>query len=113
MLLGLIWYGLLKITNKLERWTQSATAVFGTAGILNLISLPVFMNSEQFMRPSPGDPVSVAMYAATALFIWDIAVNTRIVRETIEVRTSFAVGISLVIRYISIGVIGMLFGLSG
>ena len=104
------WYFLLMMTNRLDRWHQSISALFGTSIILNLISLPLFLSSVQAEQTALDTKPSLAGITIVIIWCWDIAVTSRIIRFTLEVRTVIAIGISLalsiVIRFVLINIFG-------
>ena len=111
VLIAVSWRLLLRFTNRMDRWLQSASAIYGTSGVIGLAALPAFINSSSLSQSSDQAPVFVGL-AILAIVIWDIAITARIIRETIEVTTVVAVAISLGLRYLYVTIIGTLFTLS-
>ena len=104
------WHLLLRITGKLERWHQSISAIFGTGALLNIVSMPLIVTSINTGAAMDAQRPGIASYTFLLLWIWDIAITSRIVRETIEVRLLHAVGLSfvlsLVIRFVLVSLFG-------
>lgn len=86
------------------RWTQTLSALFGTSGLLSLLSLPLagFSGSE----PGP-----VVMVTSLVLFFWSFAVDGHIWRHALD--TSFAVGlaVAVVLFAVSMSIITSVTGL--
>lgn len=99
LLLGLGWIILLQITGKMERWHQSVSAVYGCAAILNLVSLPIVASGITNGALEQGDRPGLVSFTLIALWIWEIGVTARIIRESIEVRLGSAIGISLLMSF--------------
>lgn len=71
-----------------SRWGQTLTALFGTSGMLSLLSLPLAIAGST--EPSP-----VATVASLVLFFWSFTVDGHIWRHALD--TSFAVGLAVAV----------------
>lgn len=111
LLLGAAWLVVLQLSRKMARWYQSASAIYGTSAIMNLVSLPVISGSipvstdgNSAVQPGFG------AFILISLWLWEIAVTARIVRESIEIRMSMAIGISLLMSFVLQFIMINLFG---
>jgi len=98
-LIGATWIALLSYNHKMDRWHQSASAVFGCGAITNLVSLPIYAHALQ-----SGIAGSDGTLGPAALFlllprIWELAISALIIRETIEVSTGKSIGIAILISF--------------
>jgi hypothetical protein len=101
LLLGVAWIVVLQLSRKMARWYQSASAIYGTAAIMNLVSLPII--SGNIPVTSTGSGVAqpgIGAFILITLWLWEIAVTARIVKESIEIRISMAIGISLLMSFV-------------
>lgn len=98
-LLGLSWIVLLQATGKMARWYQSASAVFGCAAIINLVSLPIISSGIAQGALQNDSRPSAMSFIMIGLWIWEVAVSARIIRASIEIRPGSAVGISLLMSF--------------
>jgi len=73
------------------RFTQTATAVFGTDAIISAVALPVLLGLGQ-----PNETNGLAAGLFLALLLWNVAVVSRILRAALSMTTGFAVGLALV-----------------
>ncbi|MGI9316871.1 MAG: hypothetical protein ACR2QW_06040 [bacterium] len=111
LLLGVAWIVLLQLSRKITRWYQSASAVYGTSAIMNLISLPIISGSLPMSATSDGAAQpGFSSFVLIALWMWEIGVTARIVRESIEIRMSMAIGISLLMSFVLQFIMINLFG---
>jgi len=70
------------------RWEQTVTALFGTSGLLSLLSLPLAMTSGT-------QPDTFLTIASLVLFFWSFSVDAHIWRHALE--TSFAAGLAVAV----------------
>lgn len=91
------WYLLLTFTNRLARWHQSISAIFGTSIILNIISLPLFLGNLNTLPTAANSQPTLTSITLVLIWLWDIAITSRIIRATIEVKTMLSIGISLML----------------
>ena len=94
MLAGLTM-GLLALQDKLQRATQTLTALAGCGAVLNVIATPFTLN----MRPdSDGAGVSVAAALGFSLLIlWSFVITAHVLRHALS--TSFFFGLVLAIVF--------------
>jgi hypothetical protein len=99
LLIGASWMILLLFSKKVERWLQSASAIYGTSAILNLVSLPMIASNDQLVSPDPTAGPGFTIFAFVSLWIWEIAVTARIIRESLEIKMRKAVFVSLLMTF--------------
>jgi len=90
LLYGVVAWLLLKQRHYEERWTQTATALFGALAILSLLRLPLLPALIEMMnQQTQGQPASLTLgwqaYASFALEIWFLILVARILREALEI----------------------------
>lgn len=78
----------LKLGNKLPRWEQTLSALFGTSALMSLLTLPISLAGGS----EPPPPLALAMLAA---FFWSFAVDAHIWRHALQV--SFSTGLALAV----------------
>jgi hypothetical protein len=99
LFIGVSWLVLLLLTRKGERWMQSASAMYGTSAILNLVSIPLIASNDHLISPDPAAGPNFTTFAFVSLWIWEIAVTACIIRETLEIKMRKAVFISLLMTF--------------
>jgi len=90
--LGLFLHTLLTLQGKPERWTQSATALFGAIGVTNLASWPVLWWLEQ-NGPTPA--AALPLFVGLAIGVWFLAILAHILRQALEVGSGPAILLGL------------------
>ena len=93
MLLSRIVLGL---RNRLARWPQTLSALFGTSGLLSLLSLPLAVTAGS-------EPQPVVVAASLVLFFWSFAVDAHIWRHALD--TSFAVGMAVAVLLFAVSMV--------
>ena len=89
-LMGAAWYGILSFARRTDRWQQSAIALFGCSAIVNLVALPIY--AQVLGTASPGNiPQGPTLLLLLLPLIWEFAVITLIIRETMEKTTGQSV----------------------
>ncbi|MCP1675095.1 peptidoglycan/LPS O-acetylase OafA/YrhL [Natronocella acetinitrilica] len=88
--LGVPWI-LLQLRGRLNRYVQTASAMFGTSLLLTLFVLPPLFA----LGGSPGEPVVWAAYWWLAVVIWSVAVMGHIMRHALDLPLSAGVVIAL------------------
>ncbi len=99
LFIGVSWMILLQITGKAARWTQSASAMYGTSACLNLVSMPLIATNDRLLSAEPVTTPDLTMFAFVSVWIWEIVVSACIIRETIETRMRRGVFISLLMTF--------------
>ena len=112
-LLGVGWIILLQITRRMERWHQSACAIYGSTAIINLASLPIIAWSLDLTGVESGGLSDSARLIVIGLWAWEIAVSARIIRETLEIRMPLAVAIGIALSFALQVAMVFLFGPAG
>lgn len=79
----------LSLRKRPARWIQTLTALFGTSGLLSLLSLPLAA-SAQSDNPDP-----FLTIASLVLFFWSFAIDGHIWRHALD--TSFAAGLAVAV----------------
>ena len=82
--LVLVWI-VLKLRDRIERWEQTLSALYGTSALLSLITLPFNFDASE----EPSGPVIVI---SLSVFFWSFVVNGHIWRHALD--TSFAAGLA-------------------
>jgi len=105
------WFILLKLTNRMDRWRQASAALFGCNALLNLVSLPMLASGARAAESALArSETNLAVYTFMLLWFWEIAVVSRILRETLEVKNSIAIALSLLLALSTQYVLINLFG---
>jgi len=103
---GVGWMILLKLHHRMDRWYQSATALYGCTCLINLAQLPTIISYAEQVHLESEPQIGMTAVWVTALWLWEIAVVSSIIRETLEVRRSlsfiFAVAFSFAIQFLLI-----------
>jgi hypothetical protein len=84
----LLCWIVLKLANRLARWEQTVSALFGTSALLSMLSLPFSLMAGS--EPTP--PMALMLLA---VFFWSFAVDAHIWRHALQV--SFATGLALAV----------------
>jgi len=87
---------ILKQHQKLDRWHQTMTALFGTGVILGIFIFPLVFGGVQNQYEAWLQQIIVVLFLI--MVIWNVAVLAHIVRHAIS--TSMGVGIMIAILYI-------------
>ena len=98
-LIGIGWIIVLQLARKMERWHQSASAIYGTTAILNLVSLPIITSGISAAEFGDGQIPQNLRLIIFGLWAWEIAVTARITRTTLEIGLGFAVIISIAMSF--------------
>jgi len=94
---------LLTITNKLNRFLQTASALIGTDALISLFAMPVIATL------SLDNSNILASLVMLALMIWSWLVTAHIVRHAINKPFSFAAGIVFLYLFSAFKIMGILF----
>ena len=97
--MGIVWVILLKFHNQLMRWYQSATAIYGCTSLINLAQLPVVLKLMQQTNGDVHDTIGSVAFVVMLMWIWEIAVVSRIIRQTLEVQRFTSVMLSLTFTF--------------
>lgn len=85
----------LSLRGRAARWGQTVTALFGTSGLLSLVSLP--------MAGATGtEPDALLAIASLLLFFWSFAIDGHIWRHALD--TSFSVGLAVAVVLFAISI---------
>lgn len=76
---GWVWVALL-VRNHPERWTQTMTALYGAAAVLNLLAWPL-LGLLQTEGMAAG---SVPLFFALIMTLWFLAIMTRVLHHALE-----------------------------
>ncbi|MYD75581.1 MAG: hypothetical protein F4093_11205 [Gammaproteobacteria bacterium] len=98
VLLGASLYLLLRIFSKPERWLQSASALYGCSAVVVALMLPVLAASG----PDAifDNTVSLIKFIVIVSSGWYFAITVFILKETLEIRLLFGVGIAIAMEII-------------
>jgi hypothetical protein len=99
----LLCWIVLKLANRLARWEQTVSALFGTSALLSLLTLPVSLMAGN--EPTP--PAALFLLAA---FFWSFAVDAHIWRHALTVSFSTGLALAVVLFAVSLFVINTLAG---
>ncbi len=111
-LLAVVWRMILKIARRIDRWHQSACALFGSLAIVHLISLPIITASLDPSSFGEGGVDTTTRSIVVGLWAWEIAVTGRIIRETLEIRLPLAILVSILLSFALQIAMVILFGTS-
>ena len=90
LLLLLFSYALLSLRSLAERWTQTCTALAGTATLFNLMAMPLFNWFSSLGQDTQSEQVFYLLLFV-GLLVWSISVMAHIFRHALSV--SFPAGI--------------------
>ena len=96
MLVMLFTYGLLQIRNKVERWSQTITALSGAGIIISLIAFPLYYLGSTDSQE--GVSQSIGLLLLIVLIIWNIAIMAHIFRHALQ--TTIGFGIAIAVSYV-------------
>lgn len=99
-LLGVIWLVILQVAGRTDRWIQSASAIYGSAAILNLISLPIITSGLDIPSMDKEGISETSRLVIIGLWAWEVAVTARITRETLEINLPLAVILSVAMSFV-------------
>lgn len=93
----------LKLRDRIMRWEQTLSALYGTSAILSLVTLPMNMNAGS----EPSAPVVII---SLGVFFWSFAVDAHIWRNALD--TSFGAGlaVAMLLFVLSFSIISSLAG---
>ncbi|HXK56931.1 MAG: hypothetical protein KDI74_05210 [Gammaproteobacteria bacterium] len=101
LLLGLLRL-VLQLTGKSARFPQTASALFGSGVLINLVTMPLQLLGSADSPASSGGGLSGLFYLA--LVIWALVIVGHIIRHTLEIRIAagiaIALGYFLIVNYI-------------
>ncbi len=97
--MGIVWVVLLKFHDQLKRWYQSATAIYGCTSMINLVQLPVVLKLIQQTSGAVNNSLSLTAVVVMLMWIWEIAVVSRIIQQTLEVKRFTSVMLSLTFTF--------------
>ncbi|RFF30618.1 hypothetical protein [Wenzhouxiangella sediminis] len=83
----------LALRRRPARWIQTVTALFGTSGLLSLLSLPLAAAAQGAGANASPDPILTV--ASLVLFFWSFAIDGHIWRHALD--TSFAAGLAVAV----------------
>jgi len=100
-LFGVAIWIVLRLRGFPERFVQTATALYGTGGLIQLLGWPIFawMHSVD-ETPAAGIPFMLVLL----LSVWFLAIMTMVLRNALET----SVGMSLLITIATQGAVGLL-----
>ena len=99
LLIGVSWIALLAYCKKLERWLQSASAVFGCGAITNLVSLPIYSQALESGIAGTADAPGPGVLLLLLPRIWELAISALIIRESIEISTGRSIGLAVIMSF--------------
>jgi hypothetical protein len=126
LLLGAVWFFILRLRQLATRWKQTATAMFGSLALTNLLAWPFnsdatesvlavqsAMSDPAFAGDSPAGLFMGPVLAITAIFVWQLSIQASILRQAITVHPAFSfiivIGYTLVISVVLSGLLGPIF----
>lgn len=86
----------LGLRDRLARWPQTLSALFGTSGLLSLLALPIAI-------PSGTEPPALVVVASLVLFFWSFAVDAHIWRNALD--TSYAAGMAVAVLVFAVSMV--------
>lgn len=87
----------LALRGRPARWSQTVTALFGTSGLISLLSLPLTASAS-----SADDASALPAIASLVLFFWSFAIDGHIWRHALD--TSFAVGLAVAVVLFAVSI---------
>ena len=126
LLLGAVWFFILQLRGLTARWKQTATAMFGSLALTNLLAWPFTSDATESVRAvqsAMSDPAVVgdsppglfmgSVLAITAIFVWQLSVQASILRHAIKIHLAFCfmivMGYTLIISVVLSGLLGPFF----
>ena len=100
--LALVWV-VLKLRDRVNRWEQTLSALYGTSALLSLITLP-------FNFDTSSEPAAPVIIISLLVFFWSFIVDGHIWRHALD--TSFAAGlaVAMLLFVLSFSIISSLAG---
>ncbi len=102
-----LWLILL-LHNKINRWLQAASALYGATAILQFMALPVI---AWLIRVEDTPQESLPLMAISAFNLWLFAISTYILKQTLEVRWTLALILTFIVELTSAMILLSLFNL--
>ena len=99
-LLGVIWLIILQVAGHTDRWLQSASAIYGSAAILNLVSLPIITSGLDIPSMDREGISETSRLVIIGLWAWEVSVTARITRETLEINLPLAIILSIAMSFV-------------
>ena len=123
VLLAAAWFFILQLRHLTARWKQTATAMFGSLALTNLLAWPFnsdvnesvrgiqsAMSDPTFAGGSAPDLFMGPILAVTAILVWQLSIQASILRQAIKIHSalSFIIVISytLIITFVISGLFG-------
>lgn len=86
----------LTLRGRPARWKQTVTALFGTSGLISLLSLPLTASADA------SGANAVPAIAGLVLFFWSFAIDGHIWRHALDI--SFAAGLAVAVLLFAISI---------
>jgi hypothetical protein len=112
-LLGVCWIIVLQLGRRMDRWHQSACAIYGSAAIIDMVSLPIITSTIDLTNVETSGLNDTSKLVLIGIWAWGIAVTARIVSETLEIRLLRATGISIAMSFALQLAMSSMFGPAG
>ena len=100
--LVLVWI-VLRLKDRVSRWEQTVSALYGTSALLSLISLP--LNLDPGAEPAPG-----LVLISLLLFLWSFAVDAHIWRNALDTSFAAGLGVAMILFIFTFGIISSVAG---
>lgn len=98
----LVWV-VLRLKNRLSRWEQTLSALYGTSALLSMASLP--LNLQTGAEPTP--PL---VMISLVIFLWSFAVDAHIWRNALDTSFAAGLGVAMILFIFTFGIISSVAG---
>ncbi len=98
----LVWV-VLQLKNRLSRWEQTLSALYGTSALLSMASLP--LNLQTGAEPTP--PL---VMISLVIFLWSFAVDAHIWRNALDTSFAAGLGVAMILFIFTFGIISSVAG---
>lgn len=98
----LVWI-VLRLKNRVSRWEQTLSALYGTSALLSLLTLPFNFDTG----PEPAPPI---ILISLAVFLWSFAVDGHIWRHALDVSFAAGLAVAMLLFVATFGIISSVAG---
>lgn len=98
----LVWM-VLRVRNRISRWEQTLSALYGTSALLSLITLPLNFTADT-------EPSGAVVVISLLVFFWSFVVDAHIWRHALELSFAAGLAVAMLLFVISFSIISSLAG---
>ena len=93
----------LKLKNRVGRWEQTLSALYGTSALLSMITLPLNIDASS-------EPATPVVLISLLVFLWSFAVDTHIWRNALDLSFAAGLGVAMILFIFTFGIISSVAG---